>query len=118
MRASVVRLLLAAVAAAGAVSALPASAADGGMCQLAGSATFTKGPNGTDHPFGYTFSGDLTNCQSNTPGAPTAGKIATLVPSKGSGTCVSNTSAGTALVTWADRSLSVVTYTTQSATAG
>jgi hypothetical protein len=118
MRPTVVRLLLVALAAAGAVSAVPASAADGGMCQLAGSATFTKGPNTTDHPFTYTFSGDLTSCQSNTPGAPAAGKIATLVPSSGSGTCASNTSAGTALVSWADKSLSVVSYTTQSATAG
>jgi hypothetical protein len=118
MRPTVVRLLLVALAAAGAVSAVPASAADGGMCQLAGSATFTKGPNTTDHPFTYTFSGDLTSCQSNTPGAPAAGKIATLVPSTGSGTCASNTSAGTALVSWADKSLSVVSYTTRSATAG
>ncbi|MCU1590259.1 MAG: hypothetical protein JWP11_1515 [Frankiales bacterium] len=115
MRSSVVRLLLVALAAGGAVSALPASAADGGMCQLAGSATFTKGPNTTDHPFTYTFTGDLTGCQSNTPGAAPSGKIATLLPAAGSGTCGSNTSAGIALVTWSDKSLSVVKYTTQSA---
>jgi hypothetical protein len=118
MRASAVRLLLAAVAVAGAVSALPASAADGGLCQLSGNAAFTKGPNSTDHPFTYTFSGDLTGCQSNTPGAAASGKIATLVPAKGSGTCASNSSAGIALVTWVDKSLTVVSYTTQSATAG
>jgi hypothetical protein len=118
MRSTVVRLMLVALAAAGAVAAVPASAADGGMCQLNGSATFTKGPNSTDHPFTYTFSGDLTNCQSNTPGAAPSGKIATLVPSTGTGTCATNTSAGTALVTWSDKGLSVVSYTTQSATAG
>jgi hypothetical protein len=118
MRASVVRLMLVALAAAGAVSAVPASAADGGMCQLSGTATFTKGPNTTDHDFTYTFSGDLTGCQSNTPGAPAAGKIATLLPAKASGSCASDASAGMALVTWADKSLSVVSYTTQAVTAG
>src|SRR4051794_11983421 len=118
MRASAVRLLLAAVAVAAAAAALPASAADGGMCQLQGNAKFTNGPSGTDHAFGYTFSGDLTGCQSNTPGAPASGKIATLVPAKGSGSCATNTTAGLALVTWVDKSLSVVSYTTQSATAG
>jgi hypothetical protein len=118
MRSTVVRLMLVALAAAGAVAAGPASAADGGLCKLDGTATFVKGPNATDHPFSYTFTGDLSNCQSNTPGAAASGKIATLVPAKGTGTCASNTGAGIALVTWADKGLSVVQYTTQSATAG
>jgi hypothetical protein len=118
MRSTVVRLMLVALAAAGAVAAVPASAADGGLCKLDGTATFAKGPNTTDHPFSYTFTGDLTNCQSNTPGAAAAGKIATLVPATGAGTCASNTGAGIALVTWADKGLSVVQYTTQSGTAG
>jgi hypothetical protein len=109
--------MLVALAAAGAVSAVPASAADGGLCQLSGTATFNKGPNTTDHPFSYTFSGDLTGCQSNTPGAPAAGKIATLQPATGSGTCGSGSTAGLALVTWADKSLSVVSYTTSDAAA-
>src|SRR3954454_9606422 len=117
MRPYAVRLMLVALAAGGAVAAVPASAADGGMCQLSGTATFTKGPNSTDHPFTYTFAGDLTGCQSNN-GAPASGKIATLMPAKGTGTCASGTSAGTALVTWVDKSLSVVTYTTQDAAAG
>jgi hypothetical protein len=118
MRTSVVRTMLLALAAGGAICAVPASAADGGMCQLQGSATFKNGPATADHPFTYTFSGDLTSCQSNTAGAASAGKIATLTPATGSGSCGSNTSAGTALVTWNDKSLSVVQYTTQSATAG
>jgi hypothetical protein len=117
MRAPAVRLALVAVAAAGTVNAVPASAADGGMCQLKGTATFNKGPNSTDHVFTYTFTGDLTGCQSNTPGAPAAGKIATLQPATATGTCASDTSAGIALVTWADKSLSVVSYKTQAATA-
>jgi hypothetical protein len=117
MRSSAVRLMLAAVAVGGALSAVPASAADGGMCQLNGTATFAKGPNTTDHAFTYTFSGDLTGCQSNN-NAPASGKIATLQPAMGTGTCGSNSGAGVALVTWVDKSLSVVQYTTQSATAG
>ncbi|MBK5305596.1 MAG: hypothetical protein JJD92_02800 [Frankiaceae bacterium] len=117
MRSSAVRLLLAALAVGGAIGAVPASAADGGLCQLEGNATFNKGPNMTDHAFTYTFSGDLTGCQSNN-GAPASGKIATLQPSTGTGTCGTNSGAGVALVTWADKSLSVVQYTTQSATAG
>jgi hypothetical protein len=118
MRTTVVRLLLVALAAGGAVAAVPASAADGGMCQLNGTATFKNGPATSDHPFTYTFAGDLTSCQANTPGAPASGKIATLIPAVGTGSCGSNTSAGLALVTWVDKSLSVVKYTTQSATAG
>jgi hypothetical protein len=117
MRSSAVRLLLAALVAGGAIAAAPASAADGGMCQLEGTAAFVKGPNTTDHAFTYTFTGDLTGCQSNN-GAPASGKIATLQPSTGSGTCAHNSSAGLALVTWADKSQSVVQYSTESAAAG
>ena len=117
MRPYAVRLMLVAIAAGGAVAAVPASAADGGMCQLSGNATFTKGPSTTDHPFTYTFTGDLTGCQSNN-GAPPSGTIATLQPATASGSCGSNTSNGLALVTWADKSLSVVQYSTQSVTAG
>ena len=50
MRPYAVRLMLVALAAGGAVAAVPASAADGGMCQLCGNATITKGPSTTDHP--------------------------------------------------------------------
>ena len=117
MRPYAVRLMLVALAAGGAVAALPASAADGGMCQLSGNATFNKGPSGTDHPFTYTFTGDLTGCQSNN-GAPASGKIATLQPATATGSCLSGTSAGLALVTWVDKSLSIVQYTTQAVTAG
>ncbi|MDT7544001.1 MAG: hypothetical protein QOE99_111 [Actinomycetota bacterium] len=118
MRGSFIRLLVVALAAGGAVAAVPASAAEGGMCKLDGSATFVKGPNTTDHPFTYTFTGDLTSCQSNVAGAPASGKIATVEPAKGSGTCGSNSTAGVALVTWADGKTTVVKYSTQSATAG
>jgi hypothetical protein len=118
MRSSALRLALLAVSVAGAVAAVPASAADGGMCRLDGSATFQKGPNTTDHPFTYTFTGDLSSCQTSGPAVPGSGKIATLQPATGSGTCGSNTTAGFALVTWADKTTTIVKYTTQSAAAG
>ena len=116
MRPYAVRLMLVALAAGGAVAAVPASAADGGMCQLSGTATFKNGPSSTEQPFSYTFSGDLTGCQSNN-GAPASGTIATLQPATGTGTCANGTTSGVALVTWADKSLSVVSYTTQDAAA-
>jgi hypothetical protein len=118
MRASALRLALLVVAAAGAVTAIPASAADGGMCRLDGSATFAKGPNTTDHPFTYTFTGDLSSCQSSGPAVPATGKISTLQPAVGSGTCGSNTTAGYALVTWADKTTTIEKYSTQSVAAG
>lgn len=117
MRPYAVRLMLLALSASGAVAAVPASAADGGLCRLEGNAKFAKGPSSTDHPFTYTFSGDLTGCQSNN-GTPASGTIGTLQPATGTGTCASGTTAGLALVTWADKSLSIVQYTTRSATAG
>ena len=117
MRPYAVRLMLVALAAGGAVAAVPASAADGGMCQLDGTATFKNGPSTSDHAFSYTFTGDLSGCQSNN-GAPASGTIATLQPATATGSCGTNTSNGLALVTWVDKSLSVVQYSTQSATAG
>jgi len=104
----------AAIASGGATLALPAGASpNGGGCYLYGAAKFSNGPNTSSHAFTYTFSGVLTSCASN-PAGPALGKIATLVPAKGSGTCANNTSSGTALVTWTDRSTTIVSYTTQS----
>ena len=119
MRTQIARLMLVATAVGAAVLAVPAHAAEGGACQLDGKATFKNGP-GTDQAkaFTYTFAGTLANCQSNVAGAPTSGTIATTVPSKGSGGCASNSSTGIALVTWADKSTTVVSYSATSATAG
>ena len=119
MRTRTARLLVAAAAIGTAVAVVPAQAAEGGGCQLDGTATFKNGP-GTDQAkkFTYMFAGTLTGCQSNIAGAPTAGKIATLVPATGTGGCASNTSNGVAVVTWADKTISVVSYSTSSATAG
>lgn len=116
-RRAVLTLALSTVAVAGAVAALPAGAAPaGGGCQLSGTAAFTKGPSITAHPYTYTFRGTLTSCQSNA-STPASGTIATLVPAKGTGTCQNGTTAGTALVTWADKTRTLVSYTTQSAAA-
>jgi hypothetical protein len=107
-----------AVLASAAAVALPAGAAPGGGgCQLAGNAKFVKGPNSTDHPFTYTFTGTLSNCQSNESGAPSAGTIATLVPAKGSGTCTNGKTSGVSLVKWSGGKQSVIKYTTDSAAA-
>jgi hypothetical protein len=113
------RLVLAAsslaLATGAAALALPAGASPGGGgCSMSGTAKFSHGPNTSAHAFTYTFTGGLYSCQSSTPG-PATGKIATLVPSKGSGTCANNTSSGVALVTWLDRTTTIVSYTTQSA---
>jgi hypothetical protein len=119
MRTQTARVLLATAALGAAVAAVPAHAADGGGCQLDGTAAFKNGP-GSDQAqkFTYLFSGTLSGCQSNVAGSPASGTIATLVPATGTGGCASNTSAGVAVVTWADKTTTVVSYTTQSATAG
>jgi hypothetical protein len=107
-----------AVLASAAAVALPAGAAPGGGgCQLAGNAKFNNGPNSTDHPFTYTFTGTLSNCMSSESGAPASGVIGTLVPAKGSGTCANGTTSGVALVKWAGGKQSVISYTTSSVTA-
>jgi hypothetical protein len=102
------------LAAGAATLALPAGASPGGGgCSMSGTAKFSHGPNTSAHAFTYTFTGGLYSCQSSN-GTPATGTIATLVPSKGTGTCASNTGGGTALVTWADRTTTIVGYTTQS----
>jgi hypothetical protein len=104
------------VALLGASLALPAHASPGGGgCELAGNAVFTNGPNATSHNFTYTFTGALTNCQDSLSTGITSGSIGTLVPATGSGTCANGTTAGVALITWSDKTRSVISYTTNSA---
>jgi hypothetical protein len=139
----------AAVAATGAgLGAGPALAAtgDGGVCTLHGAANFTPNGPGAASTFGYSFAGDLANCQSNA-GAPASGTIGagqvvtetvTLTTATGtttgtakyqeplaSGTgavpgnsCAVGDTSGTSVVTWADKTATVISYTTQSAGAG
>jgi hypothetical protein len=87
-------------------------------------------------PFAYTFDGDLTGCQSaNTSGpdssAPASGKIYAGEPitigtttydwpfatPQGTGGCTGSNTTGTAVVVWADNSVSVIDYSTTGALA-
>ena len=126
------RLTLAAVvtAFAAAVAAAPASAASGGGCALQGTATFTKGLGTTAQDFQYSFHGDLTPCQASDAAAPAAGKVTAgevyTAPSgqrfqeplsSGNGSCSSSTTSGTAIITWADNTVTVIDYETQGAAA-
>ena len=108
-----------------------ASAASGGGCQLKGTASFTPGLSTTSQPFTYSFSGDLTNCQSSEAGAPAtgfvqaggtytdpaSGKAYTLPSSTGTGGCASSTTQGLALITWADGTRTLTQYSTTGAAA-
>jgi hypothetical protein len=117
----------------------------GAGCTLAGAADFTPNGPGVQTSFGYSLTGTLTNCQSSRAGAPTDGTIdvgqvmTAAVPvtlpdgtvvqgtasyqtplATGTGTapansCAGSSTAGDALITWADGSTSVVDYTTSSA---
>jgi hypothetical protein len=124
-------LLAAVVAALCALSfASSASAASGG-CQLKGTASFTPGLNTTSQPFSYSFTGDLTGCQSTEAGAPATGRVraggtytdpatgnAYVLPaSTGTGGCASSTTEGLALITWADGTLTLTDYSTSGAAA-
>jgi len=110
-------------------AAHPATAAPGGgACHLAGTAVFSpQGPNNAGTPFSYSFSGTLSDCQSNVAGAPTAGTVeagkqVTIggaiyqepIP-QGTGTCASGTTSGTSVARWADGTTTVVGYSTTSA---
>ena len=106
-----------------------ASAASGGGCQLKGTASFTPGLSTTSQPFTYSFSGDLTSCQSTEAGSPAtgfvqaggtytdpaSGKAYTLPDSTGMGGCASSTTQGLALITWADGTRTIEQYTTTGA---
>jgi hypothetical protein len=117
----------------------------GAGCTLAGAADFSPNGPGVQTSFGYSLTGTLTNCQSSRAGAPTDGTIEVgqvinaAVPvtladgtvvlgtasyqapvATGTGTlpansCAAGSTAGDALITWADGSTSVVDYTTASA---
>src|SRR4051812_21793070 len=107
-----------------------ASAATGGGCQLQGTAAFSPGLSATSQNFTYSFGGDLSGCQSSEAGAPTAGtveagKVFTDASGQqfqepaatGTGGCSNSTTNGTAIVTWADGTRTVLTYATTGAAA-
>jgi len=107
-----------------------AAAATGGGCHLQGSANFSPGLNSSSQPFSYSFGGQLTSCQSNQAGSPATGSVEAgrvytdptgeqfqEPVSTGNGGCSNSTTSGTAIVTWADGTVTVVQYTTTGAAA-
>jgi len=124
-------------AACTAAAAFPVSASAapaGGGCALQGTAKFAPNGPGTSSSFGYSFSGALSNCESNVSapatGSISAGNIETIAgqtyqepAASGTGqvpgnSCAAGTTSGTAIVTWAGGTHTVISYTTQSAGAG
>jgi hypothetical protein len=116
----------------GAVFVSPAAAQSGGGCQLNGTAAFSPGLKAPgSQNFTYNFAGDLTGCQSNDSTAPATGKVQagqvvtdpatgeqfqSPVPT-GNGGCLTSTTNGIAIVTWADGTTTVVKYSTTGALA-
>jgi hypothetical protein len=122
------------------VMAPSAGAASARGCQLQGTASFSPGLSSTSsQTFSYGFSGTLSGCQSSESGLPSSGTVSagqTLteqvfnsltgrtdtvtyqepVPT-GSGGCSNSTTEGSALVTWADGTYTVVSYSTTGALA-
>jgi hypothetical protein len=130
MRKFVPFTVLAVLALIAGVLASPAAAASGGGCHLQGSASFNPPLTNTDQAFTYGFTGNLSDCRSTDASAPAtgtveAGQVVTdpsgeqfqePVPS-GQGSCGSGTTNGTAIANWADGTVSVIDYSTDSAAA-
>jgi len=101
----------------------------GGGCQLNGNANFDNGLGSTSKPFTYSFTGDLTGCQSTDAGAPATGKVQAggnytlagvayrLAQSTGTGGCSNSTTAGVAIADWADGTRTLIKYSTTGAAA-
>jgi hypothetical protein len=100
----------------GSASAAP----NGGGCQLHGTANISPGLTDTAQNFTYSFTGNLTNCQSSSGGPATgtvfAGTNGLPVPS-GNGSCGNSTTSGIAVAQWADGTTTVVQYSTSGALA-
>ena len=107
----------------------PATAASGGGCQLDGTAAFSPPLTNDAKAFSYGFTGKLTSCQSSDAGPasgtveagqvvtdPSGEKFQEPVPS-GSGSCANGTTSGTAIANWADGTVTVIQYQTDSAAA-
>jgi hypothetical protein len=113
---TVVSALLLFVPLVGQASAAP----NGGGCQLHGTANISPGLSNTAQNFSYSFSGDLTNCQSSS-GGPASGTVFAgtngLPVPTGNGSCVSSTTSGIAVAQWADGTTTVVQYSTSGALA-
>jgi hypothetical protein len=124
-------LFVVAAALAALAFAPTAPAASSGGCQLKGTASFSPGLSTTSQPFTYSFSGDLTGCNSSEAGSPATGRVqaggtytdpatgkAYVMPnSTGTGSCGSSTTQGLSLITWADGTRTLIQYTTSGAAA-
>jgi hypothetical protein len=130
MRKLALALVLAMTALVAAVFAGGAAAQTAGGCHLLGEASFSPGLNSSSKPFTYSFAGQLSDCRSNQAGSPAsgsveAGKVYTDATgqqfqepiSTGTGGCTNSDTSGTAIVTWADGSVTVVEYATTGAAA-
>src|SRR4051812_15105444 len=103
--------LVAALALAGPASAAP----NAGGCHLQGTASFSPGLTNTAQNFNYSFTGNLSDCQSST-GGPATGTVFAgtngLPTPTGNGSCASSTTSGIAVAQWADGTTTVVQYST------
>lgn len=121
------RVTLGALACASALLlvAVPSATAQSvGGCQLDGTASFSPGLNTDAKDFTYSFGGDLSGCQSSESGAPASGTVSAgeVVDiggqqfqepvATGNGSCLNSTTGGTAIVTWADATQTVIDYST------
>jgi hypothetical protein len=123
------------------------AATGGGLCQLAGTASFSPGLSSTAGNFTYSFAGSLSGCQSNDATAPTSGTVeageTVTVPytwsyvdpatgqtlsgtanatyqepvPTGSGGCSNSATSGVSIANWADGTRTVVSYATTGAAA-
>ncbi len=109
-------LVISLVLLAGSASAAP----NGGGCQLHGTASLSPGLTNNAQNFSYSFTGNLTNCQSSS-GGPASGTVFAgtngLPVATGNGSCLSSTTNGIAVAQWADGTTTVVQYSTSGALA-
>lgn len=122
------KFVVLAVTAAALLTAPSAMAAPGGgACQLDGLASFDQGLNLTSQAFTYSFTGQLTDCQSNE-GAPATASVSTGVPvttggetydlpkANGNGGCSNSTTSGLSVIQWSDGTVTIVNYNTTGVT--
>ena len=121
-------LTVVAVAAAALLAPSAGAAPGGGGCQLDGTAAFGTGLGQTSRPFTYSFTGDLTNCQSSDASPATgtvqaggtyavAGVAYKLPDATGTGGCSNSTTDGIAVTDWADGTRTIIGYHTTGAAA-
>jgi hypothetical protein len=101
-------------AAAGSGSLATAASPQRGGCILTGTAIIRRGLTTRAHAISYTFTGVLKNCESTVKGV-TSGKIS--ASGRGTGSCASSSSKGTAVIRWNDGKVSDLSFTTSGAAA-